>query len=462
MKRSFREVLGMTGGRTSWNGSDKLRIWGVSTDSRTIGADQLFVPLAGEHYDGHQYVQQALSKGAAAALWQQDHGEPPAGPVIVVEDTLAALQRLASEYRKQLSVRIAGITGSNGKTTTKDMLAAMLATTYKVHKTEGNLNNHIGLPLTLLQIEEDTEMAVIEMGMSGRGEIELLSKLAQPEVAIITNIGEAHLEQLGSRDEIAKAKLEILSGLRGNGLFVYPGEEPLIQKYLPEAAKPEIMLRMTFGEGKPNDLYPLIVLQDTEGTHFTLNSAPRVNFFMSIFGRHNVQNAAAAFAAAKYLGAGEAAIFRALKELQPTQMRIEKLQGVSGLTILNDAYNASPTSMKAAIQLMYDMKIYSKRYLVLGDMLELGPNGPAYHEEIGRMMESRNIHAVYGVGELTRHLVKAAATKLPDGCALWFESKKELCEALIPELRPEDAVLVKASRGMKMEEVVEQLMKAYL
>ena len=205
-------------------------IAGVSIDSRKVTTDNLFVPLRGEKVDGHRYVEKVRDQGAAASLWQKDVPNPPKNiPIIIVENTEVALQELARAYRQQLNVRVIGVTGSNGKTTTKDMTAALLATTYKVHKTSGNFNNHLGLPLTILSMDEDTDVAVLEMGMSSRGEIEFLSKLARPDLAIITNIGESHLLDLGSREEIANAKLEIIEGLAGGGTLIYYGDEPLLR-----------------------------------------------------------------------------------------------------------------------------------------------------------------------------------------------------------------------------------------
>ncbi len=209
---------------------DKL-IQGVCIDTRKIIKGNLFIPFKGERMDGHQFVEAALEQGAAAALWQKDVPNPPKNaPILIVEDTLEALQQLAKSYRDELPAKVIGITGSNGKTTTKDITAAIFSETYKVHKTEGNFNNHIGLPLTILSMEESTEIAILEMGMSGKGEISLLTKLSRPDVAIITNIGEAHLLDLGSREAIAEVKLEIIEGLSENGLLIYPGNEPLINE----------------------------------------------------------------------------------------------------------------------------------------------------------------------------------------------------------------------------------------
>ncbi|KLR74949.1 UDP-N-acetylmuramoyl-tripeptide--D-alanyl-D-alanine ligase, partial [Geobacillus sp. T6] len=213
IKRTVRQIAEMADGQCLKPEWENIVVSGVSTDTRTIQAGNLYIPLRGATFNGHDFVQEAAQKGAAAVLWAEREGTPPEGvPVVVVDDTLLALQRLAARYREQLGLKVIGVTGSNGKTTTKDMIAALLSTRYRVQKTEGNLNNHIGVPLTLLSLEEDTEMAVVEMGMSGFGEIERLTMIARPDAAVITNIGEAHLQELGSREGIAKAKLEILAG----------------------------------------------------------------------------------------------------------------------------------------------------------------------------------------------------------------------------------------------------------
>ncbi|MDQ7862821.1 UDP-N-acetylmuramoyl-tripeptide--D-alanyl-D-alanine ligase [Peribacillus frigoritolerans] len=230
IKRTLKQVHEMAEGLNDISPFQSKGINGVTIDSRTVKEGCLFIPLKGEQVDGHQYVKQALAQGAVASFWQRDVPNPPDDlPIIIVENTEKALQQLARSYRQELNIKVIGITGSNGKTTTKDMTAALLATTYKVHKTNGNFNNHLGLPLTVLSMAEDTEAAVLEMGMSSRGEIEFLSKMAKPDVAIITNIGESHLLDLGSREEIANAKLEIVEGLAKDGTLIYHGDEPLLR-----------------------------------------------------------------------------------------------------------------------------------------------------------------------------------------------------------------------------------------
>ncbi|GIP36388.1 UDP-N-acetylmuramoyl-tripeptide--D-alanyl-D-alanine ligase [Paenibacillus sp. J2TS4] len=437
-----------------------MRIQGVSTDSRSIQPGNLFVPIVGEKYNGHLYVEEAFSRGAAAALWQQDQGEPPAGrPVIQVDDTIAALQRLAQAYRRELPVRIVGITGSNGKTTTKDLTAAILSTTYRVHKTKGNLNNHIGMPITLLQIAEDTEMAVLEMGMSGRGEIELLSRLASPEAVIITNIGDAHLLQLGTREEIARAKTEILSGLRADGFFVYNGDEPLIERIYPEVPHPASMLRYRFGMSESNDIYPTAILQDTDGMHFHINWPESPGYYIPLLGEHNVINSLAAIAVSKYMGVQDKDIIEGLKKLEMSGMRIETVRLASGALLLNDAYNANPAAMKAAIRLLHSLKGHRRKIIVLGDMLELGPEEEEYHREVGRLLDPEEIDELFAFGPLSYYIADEAERTLGTSRVRWFNDRQRLSEELAAFIRPGDAVLFKASRGMKLEEIIQAVQK---
>ncbi|WP_028549281.1 UDP-N-acetylmuramoyl-tripeptide--D-alanyl-D-alanine ligase [Paenibacillus sp. UNC451MF] len=462
IKRTLKQLADMAGG-TLVHGDDNLLIQGVSKDTRTLQEGNLYVPLIGESFDGHQFVEDAVSKGAAASLWQSDHENRPSGvPLILVDDTLVALQQLAKAYRSQLSVRIIGITGSNGKTTTKDMTASVLATTYKVHKTLGNYNNHIGLPLTLLQLEEDTEVAVLEMGMSGRGEIRFLSELAEPEIVLITNIGEAHLLQLGSREEIARAKTEILAGLQQDGTLVYNGDEPLIEKVLPELKAQGGMNatryhRVRFGANQSNDLYPLNTRMDAVGTHFSVQRFDGVSFYIPLLGFHNVINALAAVAVGIHFAIPAATIAQGLKACVMTSMRIELLKAPSGLTILNDAYNASPTSMKAALSLLEEMQDYNRKIVVLGDMLELGEQEEEFHKEIGRMLNPQKVDRVYVFGKLAQHIAEQAANKYPAGRVHSFDDKNRLAQAVASYVGPDDVVLVKGSRGMKLEQVVSLL-----
>jgi UDP-N-acetylmuramoyl-tripeptide--D-alanyl-D-alanine ligase len=459
IKRSLQHILQILNGEAMGILDDSLLIQGVSTDTRTLQPGNLFIPIdIGNRFDGHQFVHEAFAKGAAAALWQKGRLDPPEDvPLIYVEDTLKSLQELATAYRQELSVRVIGITGSNGKTTIKDMVACILATTYKVHKTKGNLNNHIGLPLTLLQLSEDTEMAVIEMGMSDRGEIELLTKLAKPDVAIISNIGESHLLQLGTREEITKAKLEILSGLNENGLFIYNGDEPLIERMQSEMEQPISMLRFRFGSAISNDIYPLTILNEQEGSFFQINTDNSPNFYLPVLGQHNVINALAAIAVGKYMGVSETDLVKGLRSLELTSMRIERVVTANKAVILNDAYNASPNSMKAAIQLLEEMKGFTRKIAVLGDMLELGKDEQTYHHNIGRELQPEHIDFIYTFGPLAHYIADAARTRFKGNRVQWYTDKAEMIRQLKANVSEGDLVLVKGSRSMKLEEVVNAL-----
>ncbi|MBD1382157.1 UDP-N-acetylmuramoyl-tripeptide--D-alanyl-D-alanine ligase [Metabacillus arenae] len=451
IKRSLKEIQEMVNGRGLDSKYENNVIEQVIIDSRKVVKGSLFIPIAGENFNGHRFAAQALLDGAGAALWSEKEKNPPQNkPVIFVEDTLKALQLLAQNYKEQLQVKVVGVTGSNGKTTTKDLIASVLSTAYQVHKTKGNFNNHIGLPLTLLAMPESVDIAVLEMGMSSKGEIELLSKLAKPDIAVITNIGESHLMDLGSREGIADAKLEIVSGLNSSGELIYIGDEPLLQ----ERVKDLPFKKTTFGDGDRNDLYPDEILQKTGGTSFKVNGS---EYSIPILGKHNVYNALAAIAAAKHFGLSEEKIREGLSCLEMTGMRLEMTKTESGLSIINDAYNASPTSMKAAVKLMEDLDGYIKKVVVLGDMLELGDHEEFFHTEVGREINHTAIDYVYTFGKLGAYIANGALKNFLPEKVKHYEDKQELIADLKQTAGKGDLILVKASRGMRLEEVVEGL-----
>ncbi|WP_043934365.1 UDP-N-acetylmuramoyl-tripeptide--D-alanyl-D-alanine ligase [Bacillus sp. EB01] len=431
-------------------------ITGVAIDSRKAANGNLFVPFKGEKVDGHRYVASAIKQGAAAALWQKDVPNPPEGlPLLVVEDCLAALQELARAYLKQLDVKVVGITGSNGKTTTKDMVTSLLSQKYKVQKTEGNFNNHIGLPLTVLQLDKNTEIAVLEMGMSARGEISLLTKLAEPDAVIITNIGEAHLLDLGSREAIAEAKLEILEGLKEGGLAVLNGDEPLLMDRV--AGRKELNVQ-TFGRSESNKIYPTTINQTQSGNNFKINLSDQP-FHLPVLGIYNIVNALGAILIARHFSVSFEEIAKGLKETRLTQMRMEMTEGANGEKIINDAYNASPTSMTAAIELVANLPGYARKVLVLGDMLELGPMEEEFHFKIGETIDPEKISFVFTYGELGAKIADGASKIFGGERVFSFTSKQHLTQELKKHTNGETLVLVKASRGMKLEEVVTSLQK---
>lgn len=459
IKRSLEEIVSMiqrNGVTTSIYSPEYISIQGVSIDSRTIKEGNLFVPIV-RIDDGHNYVLKAFENGAVAALWQADHDFIPEGfPLIIVNDTLKALQNLAQAYREQLSCKVIGITGSNGKTTVKDMTTSILSTKYKVHKTHGNLNGMYGLPLTLLEVEEDTEVVVLEMGMSNAGEIKNLSEIAKPDYAVITMIGLSHLSSLGSREGIASAKLEILEGLNPNGAIIINGDEPLLTEALPKLQLPQIISIIRFGESHQNDYFPLTISQNSNGLTFTLNRY-KSEFFVPLLGQHNISNALASMALAECMQMKEQDIHSGLTQLELTGMRMERIYSPRGFLIINDSWNASPVSMKAAIETIANMEGYHQKVLVLGDMMELGDQEHEFHEEIASSIDPSHIHSVYTIGNLSRTIVNSLRNTEFEGEVKHFTSKEELVSACNRILSNEDVILVKGSRSLKLEEICEAL-----
>jgi UDP-N-acetylmuramoyl-tripeptide--D-alanyl-D-alanine ligase len=433
----------------------RVSIKGAAIDSRKILPGNLFVPLKGEKTDGHHFVEKAFEQGAAAALWQEDIPHPPEGkPVIVVKDVLKALQELAKAYRNELSLKVVAITGSNGKTTTKDITAAVLGKTYRVQKTEGNLNNHIGLPLTVLSLKENTEIAILEMGMSGRGEISLLTDIAKPDVAIITNIGEAHLLDLGSREAIADAKFEITEGLKEGGLFIYPGNEPLLVE---RASRLKQARLKTFGQSPDHDLYLLDYNLEERGSTFIVSAYPDETLFLPVAGKHNLMNALAALLAAIECSVPFSDIKAGLKSVKLSNMRMEWRKGPKGSAILNDAYNSSPTALRAVISMIESMDEKREKILVLGDMLELGEDEQIFHRKIGREISPDKIKYVFTYGRLGKRIAEGAAEHFPKERVFSFQDQEELIAALFEKISGNEIIAVKASRGMELEKVVEAL-----
>lgn len=443
IKRNLQWLADKTDGKIM-HGQDTV-FEGVTIDSRHVGEDALFIPFKGENVDGHHYVAQAIESGAAAALWQADVKDAPDDlPIIIVEDTLVALQQLSKAYLSEVAPKVIAITGSNGKTSTKDMVEAVLAPHFKVKKTQGNYNNEIGLPLTLCQLDEDTEISILEMGMSGFGEIEFLSQLAQPDIAAITNIGESHMRDLGSRAGIAQAKFEIIKGL--NGPLFYDGDEPLLND-LVEDVQGEFK---KIGFNADNDFYIHDLTASENSITFKVNDA---SYSIPTLGAHNARNATIAIAIGKLLGLDNASINKNLHRLQLTNMRMEQIVGQHNVRLINDAYNASPTSMRAAIDTLSIMEVPNK-IIVLSDILELGPDSKVYHEAIGNYFKEKSIDYLLTVGDEAAH-ISAHAQQYTN--AQHYESKAALEAALHEHLNENTVILFKASRGMTLETIINNL-----
>lgn len=430
-----------------------LEIHGVCIDSKNMKEGNVFVPII-RVKDGHDYVKEAMDNGAVASLWKKSYGTPPKGvPIIFVDDTLFALQQLAQFYRREINVKVIGITGSNGKTTVKDIIEGILRSTYRVHKTKGNFNSQIGLPLTILEMKRDTEFLILEMGMSEKGQIRNLSRIAQPDVAVITMIGQSHLETLGSRKEIAKAKLEIIDGVRENGLFLYNGDEPLLSRN----NKTLSVNCKTFGEKDTNDLFPTNVQLDEYGVHFKLNHT-KIQYDVPLHGKHNIFNTIVGIAVGQFYKVPTEKIQEALQQINITQMRFQFLTAKIGFTIINDAWNASPSSMKAAIETLQKLNAYKKKIIVIGDMLELGKKAETYHREIGKMLNEENIQYVFTYGELAEFVAEEARKNYHIGKVQSFDNKAEIAEEVLKVITKKDVVLLKGSRGIALEEIVQKWM----
>lgn len=433
-------------------------ITSVEFDSRLVTPGSLFVPLKGET-DGHSYIDKAIENGAVAALWSNPAEQAPVGfPIILVEDTLVAMQKFAAAYLAWIDPKVVGITGSSGKTTTKDMTAAVLSTALKVHKTNGNYNNDIGLPKTILDMPEDTDVIVLEMGMSAAGEISFLSKLAKPDVAVITMIGENHIEFLGSRANIAKAKLEILDGLKEEGTFIYPGDETLIVNQMPQNM-PQSTL--TIGLDDQQDIFAFDVTMDQFRSTFFTNLSPELKMEIPLSGGYNVQNALSALAIAYSLGLSMEQVRANLADFSMTANRGDWERGILDTQILNDTYNASPSAMKAVIRNFSAIptKGSAQKILVLGDMLELGTFSDELHGEIATVIGLNIFKHIFLFGPRIRPLMDALVQKGVDPSNItYIETDKDaLIEKVKAILEPEDKILIKASNGMGLIEVVEAL-----
>ncbi|HDR4480346.1 TPA: UDP-N-acetylmuramoyl-tripeptide--D-alanyl-D-alanine ligase [Bacillus cereus] len=430
-----------------------IEMQGVCIDSKKITKGNLFVPII-RVKDGHDYVKEAMEKGAAASLWKKSYGDPPKGiPIIFVDDTLLVLQKIARYYRKTSNVKVIGITGSNGKTMVKDIISTILSTTYRVHKTKGNLNSQIGLPLTILEMKQDTEFLILEMGMSETGQIRNLAQIAQPDVAIITMIGQSHLETLGSREEIAKAKFEIVDGLNDGGLFLYNGDEPLLSQNINMLG----IESKSFGGKYTNDLFPTNVQLDEYGVHFKLNHS-KIQYDVPLHGKHNIFNTIVGIAVGQFYKVPIEKIQEALQQINITQMRFQFLTAKTGFTIINDAWNASPSSMKAAIETLQKLNAYKKKIIVIGDMLELGKKAETYHREIGEMLNEESIQYVFTYGELAKIVAEEARKNYHTGKIKSFDNKAKIAEEVLKVITKKDVVLLKGSRGMALEEIVQNWM----
>ena len=418
----------------------------VGTDSRNLVAEQLFVALHGENFDGHAYAHQALEQGAAAAMISNQQGNIT--PALLVKDTRLALGNLAAHWRSKFDIPLAAITGSNGKTTVKEMLAAILRAAAEsdeaVLATQGNLNNDIGLPLTLLKLRAWHRYAVAEMGMNHAGEISYLTKLGRPTVALVNNATSAHLGGLGSVENIARAKGEIFEGLAEDGVAVINADDDYADLWKSLAAQHRII---SFGLNKPADISATYQLQASYSDVQIHGSEGAIEFRLPVAGAHNVRNALAAASVALAMHVDKQKIALGLGQFGGVKGRQQLKVGLQGALVIDDTYNANPASMKAAIDVLAAHSGHN--IMVMGDMGELGDDAAAMHAEIGRYARDAGVKSLLVLGELS----KQAATAFGAG-AQAFETVESLVEQLSKQMQPEVNVLVKGSRFMRMERVV--------
>ena len=424
---------------------------GYSIDSRTIASGQLFFAVKGERFDGHDFVEQVLEKGAAGAVVRKDQLGRYANRarLLAVEDTLIALQTLATAVRKLWGKPLVGVTGSVGKTTTKEAIAHVLGSRFRVLKSEGNFNNHFGLPLMLLKLEPEYDVAVIEMGMSHAGEIRALAKIAQPETGVVTNVAAVHLEFFDSLAGIARAKYELVESLPTNGTAILNADDEYVSQFGRNFKGKVVM----FGTRAGADVRAENIRSNgSSGTEFdVVIGSSRDHAQLPLVGEHNVLNALAAVAVGVERGLKPSEAVRALAALVATEKRGQVLQ-VDNVTVINDCYNSNPKALKAMVDALAGMP--GKRHVVVaGEMLELGPAGEEMHRDAGRYIAGRKIDVLLGVRGLAQAAVEAA--KQAGIRAEFVGSAEEAGEWLRREAREGDAVLLKASRGVKLEKALE-------
>lgn len=449
MKRvTAAQLLEWTGGRLH-SGETIATAVSLSTDTRAIEKDGVFVALRGDCFDGHDFLPQAVLQGAGILVVEQPLPSC-AVTTIVVEDTRQALLDIAKGYRALFPIPLVAVTGSVGKTTTKEMIASVLEQKYHCLKTEGNFNNEIGLPLTLLRLDDSYGIGVVELGMSHAGEIARMAPVAAADTAVISNIGMSHIEHLGSRENILRAKLEIREGFSENGELWVNGDDDLLQTV--DGAR-------TYGCAEGRDLVAREVELTEDGSRFTVElDGERYPISLHIPGRHNVYNALAAIAVGRRFGVEPAAIVRGLEQSESVGMRM-RLEQVEGLSLIVDCYNASPDSMRAALTVLQH-HTSTRKIAVLGDMLEMGSFAPRAHREVGLFAGKVGADAVFCLGEQAACLAEGARES---GVAsvVCATSMEELLQQLLPFLRNGDGVLIKGSRGMKMERVCDAIQQRW-
>ncbi len=440
------------------NGRDHGPITNLNTDSRTIRPGDLFVALRGENFDGHQFVNDAFVRGAVGALVEQKWTgkTPPDFAILRVPDTLAAYQQIAAQYRRSLGLKVVAITGSNGKTSTKDFTASVLARRFRVTKTDGNFNNHVGLPRTILQAGSEHEIGVWEIGMNHPGEIAPLAAIAQPDVAIITNIGVAHIEFMGSRAAIAQEKGDLAASLGAEGALLLNSSDEFAQTIAARTRGRVIFAGIEEGEVQARD-----IVQSASGAEFELlEGAHRCRAVLPVPGLHMVQNALLAVAAGRFFGISLEECAAGLASAPLTKARLQ-IKTIAGVEFIDDSYNANPDSTKAALRTLAELETAGRRIAVLGQMLELGAESRRGHREVGETAASLGIDHLIALGKEAKEIVAGAEAAGLTNITM-AANPEEAASRLGEIVRPGDLVLVKGSRSARTERVLEEYSKSQM
>jgi UDP-N-acetylmuramoyl-tripeptide--D-alanyl-D-alanine ligase len=439
-------------GAIPFNCSNIELINGINTDSRKLKQGDMFIALKGEKFDGHEYAEAAIKDGATVVLSQIKLISNI--PYLLVDDTLKALHKLAKYYKSKFDIPFVAITGSSGKTTTKDMIASVLSEKYNVLKTEGNFNNAIGLPLTLFRLEKKHEICVLEMGMSSLGEIEVLADIVRPNVGVITNVGTAHIEKLQTRENILKAKIEMFTYFDSDNTAIINGDNDMLQ-----ALDNKNYKIVRYGLENKNQCRAENIIEKGEaGIDFDVVYQGMCEAYqVPMPGVHNVYNALSAICVAKMYGLNKVEINAGLGKFKPSKMRMEIFQGILNTKVINDVYNANPDSMRAAINVLASMDATGRRVCILGDMFELGEHAEVEHRKIGRFAVEKGIDLVLAVGKMSGEIIKGASMSGNNQQMYCFDNNEAVIKNLKAILKQQDIILIKGSRGMNMENIVESL-----
>lgn len=451
MELSFKEIVEAINGKVVVRGRENFN--NVCIDTRKIQKDNIYIAIKGERFDGNKFVIDAFKKGASIAIVSEIlfdiDKEEEAQTVILVDDTEKALLDLASFYRKKLGLKVVGVTGSCGKTSTKDLIAAFLSEKYKVFKTKGNFNNQIGLPLMILELDSTYDVAVLEMGMSDLGEIDVLAKCARPDIAVITNIGLSHIENLKTQENILKAKSEIFNYFDESNCLIINGEDKNLLKI-----KDKCFEILRIGYNHEYDVYAFNIILMEDNTTFSIqDNNQEIIFNIPMAGKHNILNSMLAIAVAKKFKLSFEEMKLGIKNLEATSMRLEVIKR-DKITIINDCYNASPDSMKSSMDVLSAYK-KGRKIAILGTMNELGDEAVSAHTEVGSYAKDK-VDLLIAIGSYKECFRKGYSLD----SILTFEDKKDFIDDLKTIIKENDVILVKASRGMKFEEIVNSLEEA--